>query len=137
MLITTQKRTFGLGLATVLALAAWPLHAQELPTSKSSTKTGSLNVKRLNDPARRVPAYFGQIGLTDDQKETIYKVQARHMSKIDELEKQIAEIQGQMLDESEGVLTDAQKQTLVQRRRTASEGRKTEKGSKGPDKSSD
>ena len=68
---------------------------------------------------RRVPRYFGQIGLTPGQRESIYKIRAKHQQQIDALEKQIAEIQAQMLSECEALLADTQKQFLEQRRHAA------------------
>jgi hypothetical protein len=111
----------GAGLAMVVLLAAGTLIAQEPgATSKSVPAKG----KSARDPSRQVPSYFGQIGLTDEQRESIYKIRGKHMTKIDELEKQIDEIQALMLDECEGVLTDTQKQMLAQRRKAATEKKK-------------
>jgi uncharacterized coiled-coil protein SlyX len=124
LMIPARIRAIGLGLATVLTLAAVPSPAQEPASAKSST------VKRANDPSRRVPDFFGQIGLTPEQRETIYKIRGKHQTRIDELEKQIAELQSQMLGECEGVLTDTQKELLTQRRKAADTAKKKE----GPEK---
>ncbi len=83
----------------------------------SAAKPGEL--KRKYDPARRVPPYFGQIGLNINQRESIYKIRSKHQAKIDELEKQIATAQAGMLSECEGVLTETQKK-LLENLRTAS-----------------
>jgi TolA-binding protein len=118
---STWKRVHGASLATVVLLAAGTLVAQESKTSKSEAPA-----KRSADPARRVPAYFGQIGLTPEQRETIYKIRGKHQARVDELEKQIDETQALMLGECEGVLTDTQKQMVEQRRKAASAGRKVQ-----------
>src|SRR5689334_12966141 len=112
MPLPTQMRSVGAGLTAVLVLTAGSLLAQDATPSRSSSKPGEPTARRANDPSRKVPPYFGQIGLTLEQKETIYKLQGKHQAKIDELEKQIAAIETQMLEECEGVLTDAQKQML-------------------------
>src|SRR5437868_9045369 len=113
MPISSRMRAVGVGssLAAVLALAAAgaTLNAQE-PRTKAATKSDAPAAKKKNDPSRSVPNYFGQVGLTDEQRETIYKIQGKHQARIDELERQIDEIQAQMLRECEGVLTDTQKQ---------------------------
>ncbi|HZW29339.1 MAG TPA: hypothetical protein VFF52_01445 [Isosphaeraceae bacterium] len=91
--------------------------------SQTDSPTKAKSSRRAFDPARRVPMYFGQLGLTEDQRESIYKVQAKHMPKIEALEKQIEEIRGQMLKECEAVLTSAQKKMLEDRRAAAAESR--------------
>ena len=101
-----------------------------LPLVAQEKKADSPETKRTYDPTRRVPDYFGQIGLTPEQRETIYKVRAKHQSQIDALEKQITELQTQMLAECEGVLTDTQKQLLDQRRRAATNGKKASEAPK-------
>jgi len=102
--------------AMTLFFSSLPLGAQEPKVPPSETKTKPAPAKRTFDPARRVPAFFGQLGLTDDQRESIYKIQGQHMPKIEALEKQIAEIRAQNLKECEGTLTAAQKQVLEQKR---------------------
>jgi hypothetical protein len=124
MKISPRIGAAGLGFAFAMMLGAWPLSAQEPGAGKPSQKVGDSSVRRTYDPSRRVPAYFGQIGLTSEQRETIYKTRAKHHQKIDELEKQIAVIQSQMLAECESVLNDTQKQLLEHRRRVAAQGKK-------------
>jgi hypothetical protein len=111
--------------ATALTMlsSSLPLVAQEPGAVKAETKTKSRTGKRTIDPARRVPMYFGQLGLSDDQRESIYKVQGKHLPRIEALEKQIEQIRDEMLRECEGVLTPAQKQLLEQRRASGAEPR--------------
>ena len=135
MRISPRIGAAGLGFAFAMMLGAWPLSAQELGAGKSSPKAGDPSVKRTFDPSRRVPDYFGQIGLTSEQRETIYKLRAKHYQKIDEVEKQIAVIQAQMLAECESVLNDNQKQLLEHRRRSAAQGKRAPEVTK-PAKSS-
>ncbi|MGP0065978.1 MAG: hypothetical protein ACLQGP_20555 [Isosphaeraceae bacterium] len=86
-----------------------PLVAQEPSAPKAKAR-------KAFDPARRVPMYFGQLGLTDEQREEIYAIQAKGMPKIEALEKQIEDLRAQMLRDCEVTLTPAQKQLLEQRR---------------------
>jgi hypothetical protein len=102
--------------AMTMLFSSLPLGAQEPKVPPSETKTTRAPAKRSFDPARRVPPYFGQLGLTNEQRESIYKIQAKHLPKIDALEKQIAEIRAQNLTECEGILTASQKHILEQRR---------------------
>src|SRR3954467_14060449 len=107
-MLTPRVRAAGAGLAAVLLIAAASLHAQE-PKAKSKPAA-------KGDPSRRVPDYFGQIGLTEEQRESIYKIQGKHQARIDELEKEIDDLRAKSLGECEAVLTDMQKQMLEQRR---------------------
>jgi Spy/CpxP family protein refolding chaperone len=129
MMISPRIRAVGAGLAAVLLVAAASLHAQE-PKAKAKAKPAT-----KADPSRRVPDYFGQIGLTDEQRESIYKIQGKHQARIDELEKEIDEIRAKSLGECEAVLTDMQKQMLEQRRKDAAAKKKAaaEKKNKAED----
>ncbi len=55
--------------AMTLLFSGLPLGAQEPKVPPSETKTKPAPAKRSFDSARRVPAYFGQLGLTDEQRE--------------------------------------------------------------------
>ncbi len=92
-----------------------PLSAQDPATTKADAKPA----RKPYDPARRVPPYFGQVGLSSDQKESIYKVRARHLEKIDALQKQLDEAKAAMMADCEALLTDAQRKLLADRRADA------------------
>lgn len=95
------------------------LRAQEPATKPGPTRDDGETGRK--DPLRKVPVpdYFGQIGLTPEQRERIYKVLGEHQSRIEALEKQIADVKAQALRECEAVLTDAQREILEHRRRAA------------------
>ena len=116
--MTIRKRTgaVALGLMTVAFLGQLPLVAQEPATPKPANAA-----PKKRDPARRVPPYFGQIGLTTEQRASIYGIQAKRIEKIDALEKQIAAEKGEMLATCEGVLTETQKKLLDNLRKAAAE----------------
>ena len=61
--------------------------------------------------------------MTDEQKESIYAIQAKQMPKIEALEKQIDDLRAQMLRDCEATLTPTQKQLLEQRRAGGAETR--------------
>jgi hypothetical protein len=105
------------GVGTVM-LASVRVEAQEPPAVKPAA------AKKTFDPSRRVPAFFGQIGLSQDQKEEIYKVRARHLEKIAALQKQIDEIKAEEMKECESRLSESQKVLLEARRRAAAEAKK-------------
>ncbi len=60
----------------------------------------------------QLPQNWGKLGLTDEQKQKIYKVQNDIGAKIDKLEQQIADLKKDQKTEMEKVLTDAQKKRL-------------------------
>jgi Spy/CpxP family protein refolding chaperone len=123
-MIPSIRRTIAVAMsATALTIVAGglPLSAQESGKAKPEVKART--AKRAYDPSRRVPNHFGQLGLTEEQREAIYGIQAKHQEKIDELERQLDELRAQSLHECEGVLTATQKKSLADRRARASEAR--------------
>lgn len=117
----TGARLFviALTMTVVLAVSSLASLAQEPATKKTTEKTekpaapaAPVVPKKKSDPSRRVPDYFGQIGLTPDQKDTIYKVRKKHQETIDGLRKQISDNESKSLTECEAVLTDTQKKLL-------------------------
>lgn len=109
----------GMGLLGLILIGAITTAAQEPAAKEKSEKEPSTTAKRTYNPARRVPDFFGQLGLTPEQRESIYTIRGKHYEEINALQKQIADIQAKMLTECEGVLTDAQKQSLTNHRKAA------------------
>jgi hypothetical protein len=109
------------GAMTILS-GGLPLVAQESARTQADTNAKRTS-KRTVDPTRRVPNYFGQLGLSDAQRDSIYKIQAKHQPRIEALEKQLEDLRAQSLTECESVLTDAQKRMLAERRAHAAEAR--------------
>ncbi len=60
----------------------------------------------------QLPTYWGQLGLTDLQKQNIYKIQGKHNEESDKLELQIKEMKGKMVEERSKILTAEQKTRL-------------------------
>jgi Spy/CpxP family protein refolding chaperone len=94
----------GLVGACLLTIATIPLAAQDAPKP----------VQRKSNPARRVPAYFSKVGLTPEQRESVYKIRGTYQPKIAELKQQIIETQAKEMAECESVLTESQKKLLEQ-----------------------
>jgi hypothetical protein len=124
-------------LSLVLTVCVSPLRAQEpkadarkptapaaaaTPTAPASASVSG-TTRRPDDPARRVPDFFGQIGLSLEQRERIYKVREGHFQKIHALEKQLADARAAMLAECEDVLSPIQKELLSARRKAAQDRR--------------
>ena len=119
MSIQYRRGALLLSFAAVLSLGSLRLAAQ-VPKADPPAEPA----KKAFDPSRRVPAYFGQIGLTLEQREAIYGLNGKHQAKIAELQKQIAKIRLEMLAESEIQLTPPQKELLANLRRVADERKK-------------
>jgi hypothetical protein len=60
----------------------------------------------------KLPSHWGKIGLTDDQKQTIYKVQAKYDPEIDKLTAKIDELKATRDKEMKAVLSADQKKAL-------------------------
>jgi Spy/CpxP family protein refolding chaperone len=111
----------GLVMALMVALGTIPLAAQDNPPGKKSDKADAPATK--GSGTRRLPNFFGQIGLSLDQRESVYKVLAKHQEQIEVLEKQLVEARTDMMRDCESVLTAPQKQLLEQRRSAPREPR--------------
>lgn len=110
----------------VLGLGAGGMAAQEPSAGKPAEAAGTTApaAPKASDPSRRVPRFFGQIGLTPEQKDEIYKIRGKHQQKLEELQKQIARVQSEMMAECEAVLNETQKKMLTYRREASAKARK-------------
>ena len=124
MTISKRAGAAALGLLSVLFLGQLPIAAQDPASAKSSAPSAQ------KKSIRRVPDYFGQIGLTPEQKTSIYAVLNKRHEKIEALEKQIATERAEMLAECEGVLNETQKKLLDNLRKAAAEPKPVD-GAKG------
>ncbi|MFW6125155.1 MAG: hypothetical protein ACOC46_03315 [Pirellulales bacterium] len=112
---------------SVLGFAGPLAGQQEAPKDKPAAKAKA-KAKAKRNPFRRLPNYFGQIGLSDEQREEIYAIQAEYGPKIRELQQKIAALRDHRDEAARAVLTDAQREQLDelikaarQRRRGASQ----------------
>jgi hypothetical protein len=118
---------------TLLMTGGYPLGAQESGASKSSAPKGKQGKKAISsssddgsgkgksagkstppDPTHRVPPGYSRLGLTDQQREAIYKVQGKYYPQIQALQKQMDSLRAKRETEIEAVLTPAQKSLLAQ-----------------------
>jgi hypothetical protein len=115
MMIGKRIVTTLVGLGLVISAGSLPLLAQDPAAKKAVEKQDKTapaptpDVKKKADPSRRVPDYFGQIGLTPEQRESIYKLRKTHHEKIDALKKEILDEEAKSLGECKALLTDTQK----------------------------
>ena len=68
------------------------------------------------DPPAKVkgmlPQYWGKLGLSNEQKQTIYKIQGKYNEEIDKLEARIKELKSTRDKEARAVLTTDQRKKL-------------------------
>lgn len=59
-----------------------------------------------------LPAHYGKLGLSDEQKQKVYKIQADYKGKIEKLEKELTSAKADQKKDVEAVLTAGQKVKL-------------------------
>jgi len=74
----------------------------------TATKTGDVPVKFKGT----LPRDWKKLGLTEDQVQNVYKIQAKYVSQIDQLKAKIKELQKDEKADLEKILTPAQKDRL-------------------------
>lgn len=87
--------------------SAYTVSAQSKSAPKAAAKSAA-------DKYKRLPTYFGQLDLDEDQKQAVFKVRSEIGPKIDSLEEEIAKLKEEMNAGCEKVLTTAQKKTLAE-----------------------
>lgn len=80
-----------------------------LPRKKADTDKSA-------EDYRRVPQYFGQVNLTQEQRESIYGIREKYARRQAQLEEELASIRDNVLRESEALLTKEQRDRLIQLR---------------------
>lgn len=99
-------------MAAVLAVAVGGPFclAQDKPKEKPAEKK-----EEKKDDAKakgQLPQNWKSLGLTDEQTQKVYKLQAKTAEEIDKLEAQIKELKDKLTKERLAVLTDEQKKRL-------------------------
>ena len=133
MSLVNRLSVVALTLGLVVGLGSLPSVAQITGTQKGTTKakgesspSSKAGEEETSAPiAKRIalPRYFGQVALSQQQRDQIAKVQRKHQARLEELEREIEQTKATMLGECEAVLTPVQRQLL-------SDLRKAEKSKK-------
>jgi flagellar motility protein MotE (MotC chaperone) len=87
---------------------------KEDPSSKKDEKKEDKSEPKKEDVKAKgtLPANWGKLGLTDDQKQKVYRVQNKYNDEIDVLEAKIKELKDKMSKERFDILTAEQKKRL-------------------------
>ena len=126
-------RFFGMSLSFLAAfLAVGMLVGQEPKPGDPKVDPKAAKVEPKADPKGKadpkaepkakgqLPQNWKQLGLSDEQVQKVYKVQAKYNEDIDKLEAQIKEMKGKMSKERSEVLTAEQKKRLEEILKTKS-----------------
>jgi Spy/CpxP family protein refolding chaperone len=98
-----RRIALGITFLTVMLLAVTSLVGDD---KKPDTKEPEPKARGF------LPKYFKQLGLSDEQKQTIYKLQAKYSAKIEEMQSKIKAMKVEEAGEIEKVLTKAQHDRL-------------------------
>lgn len=81
---------------------------------ESAAKETKAETKPARKKARgRVPAHYGKLNLSQEQKDKIYTIRAEYKTQIDSLKKQLEALKEKEMQECETVLTADQKKDLT------------------------
>lgn len=96
----------------IVGAAARPtLIAQESGKAAAKAEKGD-GTKKAGRSGDRLPANYGKIGVSEDQRKKIYEIQNKYDDQIEVLQKQIADLRAKEKTELEAVLTAEQKKSL-------------------------
>lgn len=96
----------------VLALGSQGLMQPTVGQEKAAVKEKAAPAKTAKKPAGRLPAHYAKVGVSDEQRKTIYGIQAGYNTQIEALQKQIDALKAKEDAEVVAVLTPDQKKKL-------------------------
>lgn len=129
----TSLRSWCVGSSLVIAMALGTLvTAQEkkADTTKAAAKTAEPAKKAVH----RVPQYYGQLDLTDDQRAKIYSIQDSYKAQIDDLQAKLDALKAKEDAEIDGVLKPEQLKKLAEVRAAADKKQSDNKAKKAEEK---
>lgn len=83
-------------------------------SKEAAAKSADKGAATAKDGKRRLPRYYGRLGLSEAQREKIYGVQSQYESDIDKLEKQLADLKSRQEADCRKVLNADQKKQLAE-----------------------
>jgi Spy/CpxP family protein refolding chaperone len=125
--VAPARRTSERFPANTRLVVAWQADVPSSGAKKSTsapraTSKGGTN-KPASSTARRLPRYYAQLELADEQKQQVLEIQQRFAEREDELRRQLSDLLAQRDQELKKVLTRAQQRKLndLQEEATAKE----------------
>jgi len=120
------------GLLLAAALMGYGVASLSPQTTISAQEKPAAAATETKKAGGRLPPYYGQVGLSTEQREKIYGVQATYASQIEALQKQIASLEEKRDGEINAVLTADQKKQLDSLRAAAKEKTSRRKSDAAP-----
>ncbi len=93
----------------------------------ASVGLGAIVAQDTGKARGRLPANYGKIGLTDEQKQSIYDIMAKYKKESDDLDKKVKDLNSKRKGEIDKVLNEDQKKAL---KKLNDAGKKTEEPKK-------
>lgn len=124
-----KKHAATLVMAALTGLAIGTQGSTGLTIAQEEAASSKPAVKKTY---RRLPNYFGQIGLSNEQREEIYSIQEKAGEQLEALKRQIEAVTRKRDSDVRAVLTDDQKKRLdelIAAARKRAEERRKKKGS--------
>ena len=112
-----------------LAVTAGTLTAVGQTRSQSSSRSKTESAEKEKSKYHRLPTYYGKLNLKEEQVEEIYAIKDDYGPQIDELKQELADLQKEMNEAVEDVLTSSQKSELEDLRDAASKSRSASRSS--------
>jgi Spy/CpxP family protein refolding chaperone len=78
----------------------------------ASVGLGAILAQDSGKAKGRLPANYGKIGLTDEQKQSIYDIMAKYKKESDDLDKKVRDLNTKRKSEIDMVLNEDQKKAL-------------------------
>ena len=95
-------------------------------SESAGRKSGARSRSNLPPVNRRLPAGYGTLSLSDEQKEKIFQVREEHSSQLKTLQEQLKTLRTQIDKEFRAVLTAEQKKQLDDLKETRKRGNRQE-----------
>ena len=96
--------------ASAVSFVVLPLSSAQDTGKDAAKAVEGKDAKRASGD--RLPANYGKVGLSEEQRKKVYEIVNRFGSQIDDLEKKIIELKKSEVAECEGVLNPNQRQSL-------------------------
>ncbi|HWL07756.1 MAG TPA: hypothetical protein VNQ76_05105 [Planctomicrobium sp.] len=107
--IVSKKMIFCL--VGVVALGLTAIAADD-PVKKPTEAKSQKKVQKDDTKSARLPAPFGKLGLSDEQRKQIYAVQGSYQDRIEKLKNELKQVSQERDQQIEAILTSGQKDRL-------------------------
>lgn len=101
----------------------------------ASVGLGAIVAQDSGKAKGRLPANYGKIGLTDEQKQSIYDIMAKYKKESDDLDKKVKDLNAKRKGEIDKVLNEDQKKALKKLNEGAKKSDEPKKTDEAPKKS--